>query len=130
MNLKTALLSAALLTAIAATSGAANAGSLENLERERAHLIELMNDPSIAADQRQVRIESAARRLRDLERMVMRDESLVGRNTPVVRTAFENYDLTFLVHSAAEDGTTLTQKWFSEIGLSSASLLSARPGSR
>ena len=37
--------------------------------------------------------------------MVLRDDKLTGRNTPQVRRAFANYDLTFLVHASAEKWT-------------------------
>ena len=57
------------------------------MERERALLIETLLDGEITPAERQVRIEAAQRRLLDLERMVLRDDKLVGRNTPQVRRA-------------------------------------------
>ena len=74
----------------------AQAGTLENLERERAFLIKTFLDPDLATGARLKKIEMSKPRLIDLERMVLRDDSLTGRNTPVVRKAFSNYDLTFL----------------------------------
>ncbi len=108
----------------------AEAGTLENLERERAHLVELFHDDSLTPDERQIKIEAAGRRLRDLERMVMRDTSLRGKSTPIVRNAFEDYELSFLLHSAAENGVTITEQWFTKVGLSTETLLSTRVGRR
>lgn len=127
MNLSRLLVAALALAGIAST---AQAGSLENLERERARLIAVMQDAGMTAEERQMRIESAARRLRDLERMVMRDDELTGRNTPTVRQAFENYDLTFLVHAAGENGVTINEQWMAQVGVSTDSLLTTRFGRR
>ena len=69
--------------AIAFSSAIAAAESLENLERERAILVESMLNPELSPAERQARMESEQRRLVDLERMVLRDDSLKGRSTPV-----------------------------------------------
>ncbi|MDP6565679.1 MAG: hypothetical protein QF578_12700 [Alphaproteobacteria bacterium] len=116
-------------TAIAA-AGPARAGSLDNMERERAQLIEAMLDAEATPADRQVRMETARRRLIDLERMVLRDEGLVGRNTPNVRRAFANYDLTFLVHASAEKNLTVADTWLEQLGISTQSLLAAKAGRR
>jgi hypothetical protein len=70
------------------------------------------------------------RRLVDLERMVIRDKKLAQNNTPIVRTAFENYNLTFLVHASTEANKTLLDHWLEEIGVSTHSLGTARIGRR
>ena len=120
--------SLALASTIAAAP--AMADTLENLERERARLIAVMHHGELDAATRQQRIEGLARRLRDLEQMALRDESLLGRNTPTVRQAFADYELTFLVHAAAERGVTLTEQWLSAIGLSTDQVMAARFGRR
>jgi len=122
----TAVLSAALVAGIAET----RAGSLENLERERAIVVETMLSPSLRSNERDDKIEVSKRRLVDLERMVIRDKSLATKNTPVVRTAFENYDLTFLVHSSTEVQKTIMDHWLEQIGVSTQSLMTARMGRR
>ena len=122
------LAAATVATLLAAP--AASAGTLENLERERAILLETILSGNIGPDERQQRIEVARTRLVDLERMVLRDKSLVGRNTPMVRAAFENYDLTFLVHASTEKGRTIADHWMSELGVSTQSTMNARMGRR
>jgi hypothetical protein len=124
--IKTRALSGALLFSISI----AQAGSLENLERERAIAIETMLSPSLKAEERLDRAMISKRRLVDLERMVIRDKKLAQNNTPIVRTAFENYNLTFLVHASTEANKTLLDHWLEEIGVSTHSLGTARIGRR
>ena len=122
---------AGLALAIAATPLAtAQATSLDNLERERAKLLFNSLDPALAANDRQRLIEPARRRLVDLERMVLRDESLATKPTAKVRRAFENYDLTFLVHASAEKAATILEIWLREVGVSTSTTLAARVGRR
>jgi len=106
------------------------AGTLENLERERAILIDTALDPKLAPAEREARLQTSSRRLVDLERMVLRDDELVGRNTPMVRKAFANYDLTFMVHAAVEKDLSVLDLWLEQVGVSTDSLLAARPGRR
>ena len=129
MNGRTALLLAAFVPSVL-TSGAALAGTVENLERERAIAIETLLSPDMGPAERQNSIEIARTRLVDLERMVLRDEGLRGRNTPAVRAAFENYDLSFLVHASIEKNRSLIDHWLEQVGVSTNSLMSARVGRR
>jgi len=101
------------------------AGTLENLERERAMAVKTMLDPEIQPDERHAKLAVFKRRLVDLERMVLRDKKLRGRNTPNVRKAFENYDLTFMAHSAAEKNTGVMDNWLEQLGLSTQTIMSA-----
>jgi len=117
------------ITTIAAASPVW-AGTLANLERERAHLIQALLDVEITPADRQTRLETAQRRLIDLERMVLRDDGLIGRNTPHVRRTFSNYDLTFLVHASAEKNLTVADAWLEQLGISTQSLMSAKAGRR
>ena len=120
-------LAAALLIGLAAP---ATAGTLENMERERAIMIETMLSGDIDNNQRQGRLDIARTRLLDLERMVLRDKSLLGKNQPLVRAAFDNYDLTFVVHASVENNRSLADHWLSEIGLSTQAIMNARSGRR
>lgn len=124
------LLSAAVIAATFGTVGAAQAGTLENMERERAIMIETLLDPSTTPEERQTKVANYQRRLVDLERMTLRDKSLTGENKPVVRRAFENYDLTFLVHASVEKNATIVDHWLEQIGVSTHTLMGARMGRR
>ncbi len=126
---RTLTLAVAVVASLAAT-GVARAGTLENLERERAIMIETLLDPSLTAVERQGKIALSKNRLVDLERMVIRDKSLAGKNTPVVKKAFENYDLTFLVHASVEKNHSLMDHWLSQVGVSTKSVMDARVGRR
>ena len=112
------------------SSTLAVADTLDNLERERALLVDAMLDPSLSPADRQARMDSEQRRLVDLERMVLRDDSLKGKNTPVVRRAFANYDLTFLVHASLEKKVSLMDNWLDQVGVSTGTLMAARKGQR
>jgi len=128
MNNKTFAILALALALVPGFDAAA--GSLENLERERAILVETMLAPDMPAQQRAEKIAQSRTRLVDLERMVLRDGSLAGKATPVVRSAFENYDLTFLVHAATEKNLAMADHWLEQIGLTTNALMSARVGRR
>jgi len=120
---------AALAVALLAASPA-NAGTLENLERERAVLLETLLSGDIDSAERHSRVAVERTRLVDLERMVLRDKSLVGKNTPAVRAAFDNYDLTFLVHASTERGRSLADHWLGELGVTTQAVMNARMGMR
>jgi hypothetical protein len=113
-----------------AALGPAQADTLENMERERAILLDALLSPGLTVAEREGRITISKTRLIDLERMVLRDKSLMGRNTPTVRAAFENYDLTFLVHATAEKNVALIDHWLHEVGVSTPALMNARIGRR
>ncbi len=115
---------------LAAAAGPAQAGTLENLERERAMFIESLLDPEATPAERIEKMRISKRRLIDLERMVIRDTSLTGRNTPTIRRAFENYDLTFLVHASSENNVSAIDAWLGQIGITTQSLMSAKMGRR
>ncbi|MBL4907498.1 MAG: hypothetical protein JKX94_08610 [Sneathiella sp.] len=108
----------------------AEAGSLENLERERAILIDTMLSGDLGIKERQARLETTGTRLIDLERMVLRDKSLAGKNTSLVQAAFQNYDLTFLAHASIEQDRSLTDHWLNSVGLSTQTLFNASMGRR
>ncbi|WP_028880195.1 hypothetical protein [Terasakiella pusilla] len=116
--------------ALMALATAANAGTLENLERERSMTINTFLDADLSVDERQAKLDSQRRRLIDLERIVMRDKSLRGENTKTVRIAFQNYDVTFLGHASAEKGHTMVDHWLRQFGVSTDDLMSTRVGRR
>ena len=112
------------------TIQASHAGTLANLERERALLIETILSGDIKNDVRQQKVEIANARLIDLERMVLRDENLNGISTRSVHAAFKNYDLTFLIHASTEKNRSVADHWLGEIGLTTSALMNARMGRR
>lgn len=123
----TSVTAAAALAAVLTFSFAdpAQAGSVENLERERAIMLETLLSPEMSPQERITKAEVSKRRLVDLERIVLRDKSLVGRNTPAIRRAFGNYDLTFLVHASLEKDRAVVDHWLEQLGVSQQSLMGA-----
>ena len=116
---------AAVLAAAVLVPAVAHAGSVENMERERAMLLDTLLQSNLTATDRQAKTATAERRLADLESIVLRDKSLVGRDTSAVKRAFANYDLTFLVHASAENRITVLDQWLGQVGMSTQDILSA-----
>ncbi len=114
----------------ATLSAATQAGTIENLERERSITLEALLSADLTPGEREERIGLSKARLVDLERMVLRDEGLRGKSTPTVRAAFENYDLTFLVHASIERNRTMVDHWMEQVGVSTGTLMAARAGRR
>ena len=84
----------------------------------------------MSAKERQGKVALSRNRLIDLERMVLRDKKLVGRNSPAVRAAYESYDLTFLVHASTERNRALLDHWMNQVGVSTQSLMNTKVGRR
>ena len=116
---------AVVLAAAIGFATATHAGSVENLERERAIAIETMLTPELKAEERHAKMEMFKHRLVDLERMALRDKSLKGRNTRNVRRLFENYDLSFLIHASVEKNLNVLDAWLEQIGVSTQTVMSA-----
>ena len=127
---KFAAIALTFAVATASLTGAAQAGTLENLERERALMVQTFLDPALSPEQRQTTITSANRRLVDLERMVLRDKALRGRNDRIVRRAFKNYDVTFIAHASAEKNMTVIDNWLEQFGVTTEALMTAEVGRR
>ncbi|MGB2062740.1 MAG: hypothetical protein ACPHW3_09635 [Candidatus Puniceispirillales bacterium] len=120
------ILSATLFSFTATMPAMAN--SLDNLERERAIAIAKMLDGDISVPQRSEYMMSSWRRLTDLEKIVINDKSLKSSAPVAAVRAFNNYELTFLSHAAAENNQMITQHWAETVGLSTSDLLVARVG--
>jgi hypothetical protein len=104
--------------------------SLENLERERAALLSTQFDSSLDLSQRQQKVQSIYRRLVDIERMVLRDDRVTSSSSQLAKNAFNQYELTFLVHSSAEKKLPPLSHWMSELNLTTNTILSAKAGHR
>ncbi len=127
-SLKNTIAALGFATFALSAASISQAGTLENLERERAQVLDTLLDPSLSAEQRQQKLGSARHRLVDMERMVLRDKSLEGKNTPEVRVAFKNYDLTFIAHAAIEKDVSLSELWLDQIGVTTNSLMTSQMG--
>lgn len=121
----TQALAATALVAAVTTADVAHAGSIENMERERAILLETYLSPDMTAKERHAKANLSKRQLIDLERIVLRDKSLVGRDTPAVSQAFDNYDLSFLVHASLEKDLTIFDHWLQQTGVSKQAVMNA-----
>ena len=102
------------------------AGSLENLERERSIMVSHLLDADLNVAQRQEKIAFSKRRLADLERIALNDKALKESRSPLVLKVFKNYEMSFLVHSAAEFGRSMSTHWLEGVGLSTSDLMNAR----
>ncbi|GAC20242.1 hypothetical protein [Paraglaciecola arctica] len=121
----------ATITSLLSTASFANSlFSLENLERERAALLNAQLDSSLDLAQRQQKVQNIYRRLVDIERMVLRDDRVTSSNSALAQNAFNKYELTFLVHSSAEKSQPPMSHWLSEVHLTTKSILSAKAGHR
>ena len=89
MKIANSFIAAAALVLAAGVGFSAQAGSLENMERERALMLESLLTSELTPEKRQAKVEISRNRLIDLERLVLRDKSLVGKSTPAVRAASE-----------------------------------------
>ncbi len=101
--------------------------SLKNLERERAAFLDKALSQSL--DQQQLAAKKL-RQLSDMERMVIRDDRLVEKNSALVSNAFNNFELTFLVHASAENNATVLSHWLEQVGVSNQAVLSTKLGYR
>lgn len=126
--LSTSILIAALFSASATSANEIR--TLQNMERERAELISAYLDDQVTVDARQLQIQDNQKRLVDLERMVLRDDRLLGSQDRLVRLAFKNYDLSFLVHASTESEHAPIEQWVSEMGLSSEDIMLTESGRR
>ncbi len=114
------------ISAANATSKSTHTLSLQNLERERAALIDDLLNPTLNMQERMQKLNKRQRHLTDIERMVMRDERLISQPSKWVKQAFDNYDSTFLVHAGAEQKLKAGQQWLSHIQLTNEAVSNTR----
>jgi len=104
--------------------------TLSNLERERAAMIGAFTNEQLTLTQREQQIGLNQRRLMDMERMVIRDDRLLGASDPFVKKAFDHYEMTFLVHASAEANQHLVDFWLQQLQLDSEQILTSKKGRR
>lgn len=107
-------------------SSSAQAGSIENMERERAIVISQILDPAMSSQTRWKRMGYSKRRMVDLERIALNDKSLQDSRKHSVMRAFREYELSFLVHAATESQRPITVHWLETMGLTTSDLMNAR----
>ena len=119
LNITVLLLTSALITNIANANALF---TLENLERDRAALLENLSSTTLTVHQREQKTNSIVRRLTDIERMVLRDDRIAASNSVMAKKAFENYELTFLVHAGSESKKSPMVHWLSELNITTNSI--------
>ena len=104
----------------------ANANSIDTLERERAKALNLVLDKNISIGDRKKNLQKSKMRLLDIERMTINSKDINKNPNHQTIKAFENFDLTFLVHTSLEKGKSLSITWLEEIGLTTVNLMNTR----
>ncbi len=127
LNITVLLLTSALITNIANANALF---TLENLERDRAALLENLSSTTLTVHQREQKTNSIVRRLTDIERMVLRDDRIAASNSVMAKKAFENYELTFLVHAGSESKKSPMVHWLSELNITTNSIKASHIGIR
>lgn len=107
-----------------------NTLSLDNLERERAALVEDILNNKIDSETRAKQLAKRQRSLSDMERMVMRDERLLQSQSSRVSKAFAEYESTFLVHAGAEHKRSAAEQWLASVKLSNQAIMTTSVGYR
>ena len=98
------------------------ASSIDNMERTRASLITTILDPNLEADNKQNKLLDLKLKLLDKERMVINDKKIIQNPSRYTIKAFEEFELSFLVHASIEKKVDITSHWFNEVGFTSSSL--------
>lgn len=120
------LIKSTILLTLIFSPYAANANTIDNLERERAKALNLILDKSVSIGDRKSKLEKSKMRLLDLERMTINSKNINKNPSYQTIKAFEKFDLTFLVHSSLEKGKSLSLTWLEKIGLTTENLMSTR----
>jgi hypothetical protein len=102
------------------------ATSIENMERTRAALISVMLDANMNADKKQNKLKSFKLRLLDSERIVINDKKIIQNPDRYTIRAFEEYELSFLVHASIENNIDISHHWFNQMGLTTSNLENTR----
>ena len=102
------------------------ATSIENMERTRAALISVMLDANMNADKKQNKLKSFKLRLLDSERIVINDKKIIQNPDRYTIRAFEEYELSFLVHASIENNLNISDHWFNQMGLTTSNLENTR----
>ncbi len=103
-----------------------NAGPIDNLERERSRVLSHILNKDISILERNQLVKKSKMKLLDLERMVINDRDISNNPDYHTRKAFDNFDLTFLVHTSLEKEKSISITWLESLGLTTNNLMSTR----
>ena len=102
------------------------ATSIENMERTRAALISIMLDANMNADKKQNKLKNYKLKLLDSERIVINDKKIIQKPDRYTIKAFEEFELSFLVHASIENNLDISDHWFNQMGLTTSNLENTR----
>ncbi len=133
--MKTLVKTLAAVTFIISMTSNVNAKSnalftLENLERQRAILLDNFTTTKLGAFQREQQTNKLIKGLVDMERMVLRDDRIAASNSIMAKKAFQNYDLTFLIHAGSESKKSVMAHWLNSLNISNESIAKSKAGAR
>jgi len=104
----------------------AKASPVDALERERSKLLNHVLNTNISVKDRQQNLEKSKMKLLDLERITINNKNISKNPSYQTIKAFENFDLTFLVHASLEQEKSLPILWFEKVGLTTNNLMNTR----
>ena len=107
-------------------TGHAKANPVDTLERERSRLLQHVLNKNISIGDRKENLQKFKMRLLDLERITINNKNISKNPSYQTIKAFENFDLTFLVHASLEHEKSLPILWFEKIGLTTNDLMGTR----
>ena len=85
-----------------------------------------MLNTNISVKDRQQNLEKSKMKLLDLERITINNKNISKNPSYQTIKAFENFDLTFLVHASLEQEKSLPILWFEKVGLTTNNLMNTR----
>ena len=106
------------------------ASPIDNLERERARFLQLVLNKNISIVDRNKSLQNSKLKLLDLERITINNKNITKNPNYQTIRAFENFELTFLVHSSVEKDKPLSILWLEKLGLTTNSLMETRVSRR
>ncbi|MDC3141309.1 hypothetical protein OBA40_08150 [Alphaproteobacteria bacterium] len=98
------------------------ASSIENMERTRASLIKVILDPNLNFEKKETQLTDLKLKLLDKERIVINDKKIIQNPNRHTIRAFEEYELSFLVHASIEKNINVPSHWFNELDITTSSL--------
>jgi hypothetical protein len=98
------------------------ASSIENMERTRASFIKVMLDSNLNLEKKELELKNLKLKLLDKERIVINDKKIIQNPSRYTIKAFEEFELSFLVHASIDNNIDVPSHWFNEIGMTTSNL--------